>query len=247
VPGPVAEVRFRPKQIYGQSPSGVVGAIAIGLANGSFWSLAPLFTATRGFEPDQIAIFMSLAVIGGALLQYPLGRWSDHIDRRRVILLAALASVAVSIAMTAVPDQQATLLIALALPLGAFLFALYPLCVAHVNDHVSEDEFIEACSGMLLLYGGGSIIGPILAAVLMSWAGSDMLLVYISGIYALFSLFVVSRIQASPRPSSVDREDFVVMPSSATSGLDLDPRSSDLEIQENENSADGESPETSRS
>jgi MFS family permease len=146
--------------------------------------------------------------------------------------MATLAAVVLAIVMTLLPTDRTTALLALAAPLGAFLFALYPLCVAHVNDHVSEGEFVEACSGMLLLYGGGSIVGPMLAASLMGWAGSNMLFIYIAGVYALFAVFVLTRLLATPRPSSAEREDFVVMPSSATLGLELDPRSVELDADE---------------
>lgn len=239
VPGPVAEVKLDLGRIYEQSPSGVIGAVAIGLANGSFWALAPLFTTDRGFEPGQIAAFMSLAVIGGAVLQYPLGRWSDRIDRRRVILLTATVASLIGLSMVMLPDLGATTLLALAAPLGAFLFALYPLCVAHVNDHVNEGEFVEASSSMLLLYGGGSVIGPILAALLMDRIGSSALFIFIAAVYGLFVIFVISRLRASPRPPAADREDFVAMPLSATRGLDLDPRSDEL-IEEEPSSDDSD-------
>jgi len=215
----------------------VIGAVAIGLANGSFWALAPLFTADRGFDPGQIAGFMSLAVIGGAALQYPLGRWSDRVDRRRVILLTASVASLIGLILVLVPSLSATVLLATAVPLGAFLFALYPLCVAHVNDHVEEGEFVEASSSMLLLYGGGSVIGPILAALLMDRIGSSALFVFIATVYGLFVVFVITRLWASPRPAAADRGDFVAMPFSATRGLDLDPRSEEL-IEEESSSDD---------
>jgi len=227
-PGPVAAVRLDLRRLYMQSPSGVVGAVAIGLANGSFWALAPLFTADRGFDSGQIAAFMSLALIGGAALQYPLGRWSDRIDRRRVILLTATVASLIGLCFAMFPNLDTVTLLVLAAPLGAFLFALYPLCVAHVNDHVNEGEFVEASSSMLLLYGGGSVIGPILAALLMDWMGSNALFVFIATVYVFFVGFGFTRLRASPRPLAAEREDFVAMPFSATRGLDLDPRAGEL-------------------
>jgi MFS family permease len=232
VPGPVADVRLRLGRIYSQSPSGVVGAVAVGLVNGAFWALAPLFAAERGFESGQIALFMSLAVIGGALLQYPLGRWSDSIDRRRVILLTAAAAGSAGVSLALFPAYGPGLLLLLAAVLGAFMFALYPLCVAHVNDHVGEGEFVEASSGMLLLQGSGAVAGPILAAALMGWAGSGALFGFTASVHGLLMVFVLTRLQRTPRPPAADREDFIPMPTSATAGLDLDPRSSELALDE---------------
>ncbi|MFW5816556.1 MAG: MFS transporter [Wenzhouxiangella sp.] len=228
VPGPVADVRLRLGRIYRQSPSGVVGAVAVGLVNGSFWALAPLFAADRGFEPGQIALFMSLAVIGGAVLQYPLGRWSDRIDRRRVLLVTAAAAALAGLGLALLPAFVPGQLLLLAAVLGAFMFALYPLCVAHVNDHVGEGEFVEASSGMLLLQGTGAVAGPMLAAALMGWAGSGALFGFTALVHLLLMVFVLTRLQRTPRPPAADREDFIAMPASATAGLDLDPRSPEL-------------------
>lgn len=228
VPGPVANVRLNLGRLYHQSPTGVVGAVAIGLANGSVWALTPLFAANRGFDPGQIAVFMSLAVIGGAVLQYPLGRWSDRVDRRHVILFTSVASSLVGVALALLPLGNTTALMALAFGLGAFIFALYPLCVAHVNDQVDDGEFVEACSSMLLLYGVGAGVGPIIAALLMDRAGSEALFAFTAMIHALFVIFTLTRLRASPRPAAPERGDFVAMPVNATSGLDLDPRSTEL-------------------
>ncbi|TVS11050.1 MAG: MFS transporter [Wenzhouxiangella sp.] len=228
VPGPVADVRLHLGRIYRQSPSGVVGAVAVGLVNGSFWALAPLFAAERGFESGQIALFMSLAVVGGAALQYPLGRWSDRIDRRRVILFTSAGAGLAGLSLGFLPNAGPGLLLALAAILGAFMFALYPLCVAHVNDHVDEGGFVEASSGMLLLQGSGAVAGPILASLLMAWTGSGALFIFTAAVHALLMVFVISRLQRTPRPPIEDRDDFVLMPDSATAGLDLDPRALEL-------------------
>ncbi len=234
VPGPVADVRLRLGQIYQQSPSGVVGALAVGLVNGSFWALAPLFAAGRGLESGQIAVFMSLAVIGGAALQYPLGRWSDRIDRRRVILVTSAGAGLAGLGLGFLPDAGLGLLMALAAVLGAFMFALYPLCVAHVNDHVAEGGFVEASSGMLLLQGSGAVAGPVLASVLMAWTQSAALFFFTAAVHAALMVFVFSRLQRTPRPPAADREDFIVMPDSATAGLDLDPRAQELDSEEDD-------------
>src|SRR3546814_13326425 len=63
---------------------------------------------------------------------------------------------------------------------GAFLFGLaampvYALSVAHMNDFVEPDGFVEASSGMLMVYAVGAIIGPMLASWATRTAGVDLL------------------------------------------------------------------------
>lgn len=130
-------------------------------------------------------------------------------------------------------------MLVLAALLSAFMFALYPLCVAHVNDHVDEGEFVEASSGMLLLQGSGAVAGPILAAMLMGWFGSAALFVFTAAVHGLLMVFVFSRLRRKARPSAADRGDFILMPTSATAGLDLDPRAVELEPADQDQGADG--------
>lgn len=228
MPGPLAEVRLRPVYLYRLSPSGSVGAVAVGLILGAFWALAPLYAQQLGLGTSRIAIFMSVAVVCGAILQYPLGRLSDVIDRRRVITIAGAAATAASLGLASIAAHLPfgpTIFIGL---FGAFAFTLYPLCVAHVNDHVSEGGFVEASSGLLLLYGIGSVIGPILAAGAMTVFGSSGLFLFIAAVNAVLVAFVLYRGVAQAPPPLEERGGFVVMPSSGTGGLDLDPRAGEL-------------------
>lgn len=228
MPGPLAEVRLRPVHLYRLSQSGSVGAVAVGLILGAFWALAPLYAQQLGLETSRIAIFMSVAVVCGAILQYPLGRLSDVIDRRRVIAIAGVAATAASLGLASIAARLPfgpTIFIGL---FGAFAFTLYPLCVAHVNDHVTEGGFVEASSGLLLLYGIGSVIGPILAAGAMAVFGPSGLFLFIAAVSAVLVAFVLYRGVAQAPPPPEERGNFVVMPTSGTGGLDLDPRAGEL-------------------
>src|SRR3546814_19525593 len=88
-PSPLHSTTIRFKRLYHISPVGFMGAFAVGLGNGPFWSLAPLFATDGGLDFDGVAVFMSLVVHGGALGQYPLGTLSRLIDPLQVTLGAS--------------------------------------------------------------------------------------------------------------------------------------------------------------
>ena len=46
---------------------------------------------------------------------------------------------------------------------GTMAYALYSIAVAHANDHAKGD-FVRVSSGLLLLYGFGTMIGPVIGA-----------------------------------------------------------------------------------
>lgn len=151
-------------RLYHASPLGIVGAVATGIILGAFYGFGPVFARGLGFDAAAIANFMSAAIAGGIALQWPLGRLSDLFDRRKVILGALAAATAASIAVLLLGADYLQLLIAIAL-FGGIVFALYPLCVAHTNDHLQEAERLAATGGLVLAYSAGAAVGPLAGAV----------------------------------------------------------------------------------
>jgi MFS family permease len=227
---------------------GVLGCFFVGLANGAFGSFGAIFATEAGLPIGGVALFMSTALIGGALAQIPLGRLSDRIDRRKVMVLACALATTFGVllllagearidgepitALVALPEISPALLIGLVLLFGGSIYPLYSLCVAHTNDFVATEDFVEASSGLLLTWGVGATIGPIVASQVIALVGIAGLFAYTACVHALFALFVLYRMwrRAAPRPA--ERESFV----SGSVGLEratpvavaLDPRAPDL-------------------
>ena len=61
------------------------------------WGLGPVYARELGFEINQIATFMSIAVVGGLVMQLPVGRLSDRFDRRTVLLGISVAAISASL------------------------------------------------------------------------------------------------------------------------------------------------------
>lgn len=188
--------------LYRNSPAGMLGSLATGLANGSFWSLAPVFTISYSTDVSLTAWFMSAAVIGGAASQWPLGAWSDRIDRRYVMAVCAAFAVAVSIAIWSFSDAMTPFILILLGGLwGAAAFPLYSISIAHSNDHAAADEFVMVSSGLLLMYGLGAVVGPIAAAACMHWLGPAGLYLFTGSIHVLLLGYLfLRRLRRSQAP-----------------------------------------------
>lgn len=192
-PAPINRVRLNLRKIFRISPVGFIGCVAIGAANGAFWVLAPAFAAAGGLDVAGIAVFMSITVIGGAIGQWPLGKLSDHFDRRKVMLGACGAGMLAGAGLWLLGGEAGILLYALAGLWGVFSFPLYGLAVAHANDYANADEFVEVSGVLLLVYAGGAIVGPMIASLMIEALNAAYLFAYTASIHLLLAGFVIWR------------------------------------------------------
>ncbi|MGI9220861.1 MAG: MFS transporter [Woeseiaceae bacterium] len=189
------EVDVNLKRLFRLSPAGSLACLAIGLANGAFWSLAPVFTAGISSDPSLAAWFMSSTVVGGAAAQWPLGFLSDRIGRRKTLLLSASAGVAVAaIILLFAGNVGFAGINLLGAAWGFFAFPMYAIAVAHANDYAEADDYVMVSSGLLLLFGAGAIIGPFLASAVMSVSGASGLYLMTLVVHAALATYVLLRI-----------------------------------------------------
>ena len=201
-PTPPPALSPRLMRLYANSPLGFLGCVAVGLTNGAFWSLGPVFAADSGLGTGGIALLMSAAVIGGAAGQWPLGTLSDRIDRRYVMIASCLGAAVIGAVLSVAPSfASAWVLLAIAAGWGAFAFPLYTISVAHSNDFASAEDFVEVSAGLLLLFGAGAAAGPMLIAPLMEAAGPGALFQATMLIHLLLAGFAILRLRArAPAP-----------------------------------------------
>ena len=191
--------RLRLVWLFRISPVGVVGALVSGIANGTFWSLAPVFAERSGLSPGGVASFMTAAIVGAALVQWPVGRLADRSDRRHIMLVAIAIAVAAQGAAGFLRKERALVLIALAalrrrLRAGALSARLQP----RAGPRRAAKMPSRSRPGLLLAYTIGAIVGPTTAAWMMGWIGPQALFIHNGAIHVLFVIFIVWRLWQRP-------------------------------------------------
>lgn len=214
------------RKLYEISPLGIVGAGLTGVMLGAFYALGAVYARRLGMGLSATALFMSMVILGGVALQWPLGRLSDRIDRRKVIVLSFGGALAAGLAIAAL-RQPGIPLLALGSLFGGLSFALYPLCVAHTNDHLAPEQRVAASGGLVLLYSLGAAIGPLAGAMAMTLAGTPGLFLFIAlcaGGALGFGLWRQTR--SGPVPAHL-QESYVILPRTTPMSASLDPLAAD--------------------
>ncbi|UTW09237.1 MFS transporter [Pseudomonas benzenivorans] len=157
--------------LYRLAPTGLVGSFLINACYAMVLGMGSVYASRLGMQVSDISLFMALLVVGGMLLQWPLGRLSDTMDRRTVIAAAAGAAVlfAMASALVGFADNHSHLL--LALLFGGSCFPLLALYLALTNDQLEADQATGASSTLLLLGSVGASIGPFMVSLTMEQWG----------------------------------------------------------------------------
>lgn len=221
IPGVVEADRARLRRLHAISPLGLAGAFALGLAVGAFWGMAPTFGQQIGLSESEISLFLMLALLGALMLQWPLGWVSDSVDRRWIVVGACSAATLCSAGLAVAWEVGPILLYPLVLLAGGFAMPVYSLCVAHVNDQIESGEVVAAASGLILVYGLGSAVGPFAASLLMGQAGPGGLFIFMAGVLGAFALYGLWRMKVSAPPEQDRKESYVSVPQTSHAVLPL--------------------------
>ncbi|MGB8818731.1 MAG: MFS transporter [Rhizobiaceae bacterium] len=229
-PAPPAEVKLDLWAIWRNSPVAAVACFLIGIANGCFGTLGAVYGSQNGMSPGVVAAMMSAAVLAGALVQMPVGRFSDLTDRRYVLAGAALGAAIAGLLILVFRPQSSFVVFTLVSIYGALAYALYSVAVAHANDHASAGDFVKLSGGLLLLYGVGTIIGPMIGSKAMDLFGPAGLFAVTALAQGLIAAYAIIRsFKRAPVPIGL-RALFRSTPSERAltpESVRLDPRSGD--------------------
>ena len=151
------------------TPLAVPGCILAGFIYSNFYSLMPVYLDRTGFSTHDLATFMGVALIGALLPQFPMGRLSDRIDRRRLVYYTAAVSALLSLLLFSLNFRIVTWCATLAYV--AVTFTQYGLIVSHVQDRTESHLRVAVSAMLLVLFSLGGMIGPTLASALMTLTG----------------------------------------------------------------------------
>ncbi|HEX4241149.1 MAG TPA: MFS transporter [Steroidobacteraceae bacterium] len=201
VPEHAAPSKVRLRELYRNSPLGVVAVTVSGLISSIIFSMGPVYARLAGLDTGAVAAFMGVSILAAVLTQYPVGRLSDRMDRRTVIAVVCTVAMVVAGSIVAFPEIPRGAFLALAALFSGVVLTLYSLSVSHVNDKLEPAQMVAASSALLLLNGTSAAIGPVLVGSLMTAFGPHAYfaaLASLTGLLAVYDLWRKSRRRPVP-------------------------------------------------
>ncbi len=209
------------RALYRISPLGVVGCIANGATSGSLIWLASVYAREVGMPIADVSLFAFASIVGGMILQWPLGHLSDIFDRRRVLTAAALCGGGIAAAAALQGDGDPLLQMIAVAAVGGLAIPVYTLSVAHTNDFLEPRQMVAASSGLLFANGIGGIAGPALAGGAMGLIGPTGYFWFPAAVLVALGCFAIWRMtQRSARPNA-EQTIYVPMPRTSSSAARL--------------------------
>ena len=194
-----------------------VGALfCVSLTYGAFYGFGAVYALRIGFDSSQIAGFMAAAVLGGVVMQWPLGLLSDKIDRRRVALLSCVVVMFTALLLTLLPPGMPHLAQLLMFVFGGMSLPLYSILLAMAGDFLEPEVLVAACSKMVLVTGVGSALGPVCVALLMENLSVSAFPAFIGIAHVAAAGYMIVSLRVRP-PVTPDKEaHFTVVTPQAT-------------------------------
>ncbi|BAN26890.1 MFS transporter [Caballeronia insecticola] len=164
------------REMMAAAPLAVPGCVLAGLIYSSFYAMMPVYLERAGFSTSELATFMGVALIGALVPQWPMGRISDRVDRRRLVYYTASISATLSLVLFCFDVRAITWCATLAYV--AVTFTQYGLIVSHVQDRTEAHHRVAISATLLVLFSFGGMTGPALASAMMTIVGPSGLFLF---------------------------------------------------------------------
>ncbi|MCP4877421.1 MAG: MFS transporter [Gammaproteobacteria bacterium] len=203
--------------LFRLSPMGLSGSFLNGISQTVLYVALALYGSAIGLSNGSIGVLIGSMTLGGMLFQFPLGRLSDRVDRRLIIVGAPGLSIPLCFALATLqnPADQLYLLCLLVLLLGGLTLPVYSICMAHMNDHLKPSQVVAASGTLVLILASGMTIGPVLGGLAIEHFGPEGVFYLLSLAAALTVMTALFRLWHAPTPTE-NRASAVAMSANLT-------------------------------
>ena len=208
------------KTLIETSPLGCFGMFLLGGVFSAQFGMSAVYGMAAGLTIVQISMFVSSIYVGALLMQYPIGWFSDYIDRRVVILIVAAVGGVMSLIGFLFDHYFGVLLVA-AFVIGGTSNPLYSLLIAYTSDYLEADDMAAASGGLIFINGMGAIMGPLVTGWMMDIFGTQAFFMVIAVLMLTLTGYAGYRMTQRSRDGIEDGAYAAVMPSASPVAVEV--------------------------
>ncbi|KAF1051647.1 MAG: putative MFS-type transporter YcaD [Stenotrophomonas maltophilia] len=150
----------------------VAPALSMGILFFAFFdsvvlSLFPVYASAHGYAVGIAAFMATVILLGDMLFQLPLGWLSDRLHRPSLHLACGSLALLIGLALPWLIQRPDALWPALML-LGAVAGGVYTLALVLIGQRFRGRDLVTANAAAGMLWGVGSLVGPLLSGSLMN-------------------------------------------------------------------------------
>ncbi|MGR1220553.1 MFS transporter [Metapseudomonas otitidis] len=166
------------------APALCTGVLFFAFFDAVVLSLFPVYASAHGYAVGIAALMVTVILAGDMVCQVPLGWLSDRTERSRLHLVCGVAALGIGMALPWLITRPTLLWPALVL-LGAVAGGVYTLALVRIGERFNGQDLVTANACVGMLWGIGSLVGPLLSGALMG-TGPNGLPLALSLVAALF-------------------------------------------------------------
>ena len=208
------------KTLIETSPLGCFGMFLLGGVFSAQFGMSAVYGMAAGLTIVQISMFVSSIYVGALLMQYPIGWFSDYIDRRVVILIVAAVGGVMSL-IGFLFDHYFGVLLVVAFVIGGTSNPLYSLLIAYTSDYLEADNMAAASGGLIFINGMGAIMGPLVTGWMMDVFGTQAFFMVIAVLMLTLTGYAGYRMTQRSRDGIEDGAYAAVMPSASPVAVEV--------------------------
>ncbi|MBL4595903.1 MAG: MFS transporter [Robiginitomaculum sp.] len=152
---------------FGKAPRIMMAALAFGAIETAATNFSPVWAVRAGLGEAEALRLIFVGAVGVIALQFPIGWFGDKMDRYKLLGICAVATLIAPIAMWLVIDVSVTALYTIYFVYVGMGEGLYILALVLIGQKFSKKEMTGASAAIVLMYGIGSMLSPLVIGPLM--------------------------------------------------------------------------------
>lgn len=197
------------------SPLAALGVLVVGATSSAIRMIGPIFAYQLNFSPAEIGLFLSLPIVGGAIVQLPIGYLAEKFTPRQLLAMLSTLTIIISLGFNFIQTDVlfgVRVIYILVFVFGLTTMPIYSLCAIHAYNRIPERQMTMLSASLIFIFAISAIISPILTSYLIDYFGPLSMFTYFAIMHLILLFYTAYRSFIRPMTISVTARNYVYIP-----------------------------------